>query len=67
VRYGNIFIPSHVRVGQCLELNDKEIRDLMLTAGIEKPKVKPLTPQEKRRLERQEKRLRAKPPSPPRR
>ena len=64
VRYGNIFIPSHVRVGQWQELNDKEIRDLMLTAGINKPKVKPLTPQEKRRLERQEKRLRAKPPNP---
>jgi len=64
VRYGNIFIPSHVRVGQWQELNDKEIRDLMLTAGINKPKVKPLTPQEKRRLERQEKRLRSKPPSP---
>jgi len=64
VRYGNIFIPSHVRVGQWQELNDKEIRDLMLTASINKPKVKPLTPQEKRRLERQEKRLRSKPPSP---
>ena len=64
VRYGNIFIPSHVRVGQWQELNDKEIRDLMLTAGINKPKVKPLTPQEKRRLERQEKRLRSKPPVP---
>jgi len=66
VRYGNIFIPSHVRVGQWQELNDKEIRDLMLTAGIHKPKVKPLTPQEKRRLERQEKRLRSKPPTPKR-
>lgn len=66
VRYGNIFIPSHVRVGQWQELNDKEIRDLLLTAGIHKPKVKPLTPQEKRRLERQEKRLRSKPPPPKR-
>ncbi|MGD8176472.1 23S rRNA pseudouridine(2605) synthase RluB [Marinimicrobium sp. ARAG 43.8] len=59
VRYGNIFIPSHVRVGQWIELNDKEIRDLMLTAGLERPKVERLKPEEKRRLERQEKRLRA--------
>ncbi len=59
VRYGNIFIPSHVRVGQWIELNDKEIRDLLLTAGINRPKVSRLTPEEKTRLERQEKRLRA--------
>ncbi|UZJ45611.1 pseudouridine synthase [Marinimicrobium sp. C6131] len=59
VRYGNIFIPSHVRVGQWIELNDKEIRDLLLTAGIERPKVSRLTPDERKRLERQEKRLRA--------
>lgn len=59
VRYGNIFIPSHVRVGQWIELNDKEIRDLLLTAGIERPKVSRLTPEERKRLERQEKRLRA--------
>lgn len=59
VRYGNIFIPSHVRVGQWVELNDKEIRDLMLTAGLEQPRVEPLTPEERRRMERREKRLRA--------
>ncbi len=59
VRYGNIFIPSHVRVGQWIELNDKEIRDLLLTAGIDRPKVSRLTPEEKLRLERQEKRLRS--------
>ncbi|WP_084646164.1 23S rRNA pseudouridine(2605) synthase RluB [Marinimicrobium agarilyticum] len=59
VRYGNIFIPSHVRVGQWVELNDKEIRDLLLTAGLNRPSVKKLTPDEQRRLERQEKRLRS--------
>lgn len=59
VRYGNIFIPSHVRVGQWIELNDKEIRDLLLTAGIERPKVPTMSPAEKLRLERQEKRLRS--------
>jgi len=35
VRYGNIFIPSHVRVGQWIELNDKEVSDLNQTAGLE--------------------------------
>lgn len=59
VRYGNIFIPSHVRVGQWVELNDKEIRDLLLTAGLNRPSVKKLTPEEKQRLERQEKKLRS--------
>src|SRR5690554_195386 len=60
VRYGNIFIPSHVRVGQWLELNDKEIRDLCLTAGLEDiPKIKAPTPAEKLKRERHEKRLRA--------
>ncbi|WP_347329579.1 23S rRNA pseudouridine(2605) synthase RluB [Marinimicrobium locisalis] len=59
VRYGNIFIPSHVRVGQWVELNDKEIRDLLLTAGLNRPSVKKLTPEEQRRLERQENKLRS--------
>jgi 23S rRNA pseudouridine2605 synthase len=60
VRYGNIFIPSHVRVGQWTELNDKEIRDLCLTAGLDElPKIKAPTPDEKRKRERHEKRLRA--------
>lgn len=60
VRYGNIFIPSHVRVGQWTELNDKEIRDLCLTAGLDHiPKVAAPTPDEKRQRERHEKRLRA--------
>lgn len=60
VRYGNIFIPSHVRVGQWLELNSKEIADLCLTAGIEPQKrSKTDNPEQKRQRERQEKRLRA--------
>ncbi|MDO6570006.1 MULTISPECIES: pseudouridine synthase [unclassified Gilvimarinus] len=60
VRYGNIFIPSHVRVGQWLELNNKEITDLCMTAGIEPVKrSKTDDPDFKRQRERQEKRLRA--------
>jgi 23S rRNA pseudouridine2605 synthase len=60
VRFGNIFIPSHVRVGQWTELNDKEIRDLCLTAGIDAPRQnKPLTPSQKAAQERHQRKLRA--------
>ncbi|MDO3386415.1 pseudouridine synthase [Gilvimarinus sp. SDUM040013] len=60
VRYGNIFIPSHVRVGQWLELNGKEIADLCMTADIQPQKrSKSDDPDLKRQRERQEKRLRA--------
>ena len=38
VRYGNIFIPSHVRSGQWIELDDKEMGDLCETAGL--PRIK---------------------------
>lgn len=34
VRYANIFIPSHVRVGQWTELTEREISDLCKTAGF---------------------------------
>src|ERR1700712_843916 len=36
VRFANIFIPSHVRVGQWSELSEGEISDLCLTAGFDK-------------------------------
>lgn len=35
VRFGNIFIPSHVRSGQWIELTEKEMNELALTAGVE--------------------------------
>lgn len=62
VRYANIFIPSHVRVGQWTELDDREIHDLCLTAGFDKGtivKAAPPTRDEKAKTERHEKRLRA--------
>lgn len=37
VRYGNIFIPSNVRVGQWIELEDKELKELCQTADIPVP------------------------------
>ncbi len=62
VRYGNIFIPSHVRVGQWLELTEKEIADLCLTAGFDSNKLTKITVpsrDEKIQRERHEKKLRA--------
>ncbi len=58
VRYGNIFIPSHVRVGQWLELSDKEVNDLCLTAGIERVKNTPLSQSEKEQQARHQRKLR---------
>ena len=38
VRYGNIFIPSHVRSGQWIELSGRELVDVCKTAGLPVPK-----------------------------
>lgn len=62
VRYANIFIPSHVRVGQWIELGEKEISDLCLTAGFEKgghTKIMQPTRDESMKNYRHEKKLRA--------
>lgn len=59
VRYGNIFIPSHVRVGQWLELSDREFSDLCLTAGLEVKKNVPLTRAEEEKRERHQHKLRS--------
>lgn len=40
VRYGNIFIPSNVRVGQWIELEDKELKELCQTAEVPVPERK---------------------------
>lgn len=66
VRYGNIFIPSHVRVGQWLELGAREISDLCLTAGLEPIRVPPPTREESKKLQRHERKLRAGKAKPPR-
>ncbi len=60
VRYGNVFIPSHVRVGQWVELNEGEVADLCLTAGIEvHGTAQPLTRAEKQFRDRHTRRLRS--------
>ncbi|MCH9691967.1 MAG: pseudouridine synthase [Gammaproteobacteria bacterium] len=58
VRYGSVFIPSHVGVGQWIEMEPKEIDDLCLTAGLPKLGQRPLTRVEKQVLDRQRRKLR---------
>lgn len=59
VRFGNVFIPSHVRVGQWIELNDKEIRELCLTANIPVPDQKQsLSVRDKEKQQRHQNKLR---------
>lgn len=57
VRYGNIFIPSHVRVGQWIELNDAETAELCETAGVKPPPKSKTSREESERLTRQRNRL----------
>ena len=62
VRYGNVFIPSQVRVGQWIEMEPRDIDDLCVTAGLPKLGQRPLTQDEKNNLQRQRRKLR-KPPA----
>lgn len=69
VRYANIFIPSHVRVGQWTELTEREIADLCMTAGFDNnthTKVMPPSRDEKSQRARHDNKLRAA-SAPPRR
>lgn len=62
VRYANIFIPSHVRVGQWIDLTDREIEDLCMTAGFDSStytRMKVPTRDEQAQRERHDKKLRA--------
>ena len=59
VRYGNIFIPSHVRAGQWIELADREIGDLFETAGLSRPARQKYSSQLNKIRERHNKKLRA--------
>ncbi len=59
VRYGNIFIPSHVRAGQWVELTDKETGDLFETAGLKRPPKQKHSAQLTKIRERHNKKLRA--------
>lgn len=39
VRFGNVFIPSHVRTGQWIELDEAEVQDLYRFAGLPVPQL----------------------------
>lgn len=69
VRYANIFIPSHVRVGQWIELTEREIHDLCLTAGFDSnnyTRIMKPSREEQAQMERHDKKLRSA-SSPPKR
>lgn len=62
VRYANIFIPSHVRVGQWTDLTEREIQDLCMTAGFDSStytRMMEPTRDEAAQRERHDKKLRA--------
>lgn len=61
VRFGHTFIPSHVRVGQWIEFDDKEMAGLFKTAGLDAPKKRLFKPRVKEQRERHIKKLRAAP------
>jgi 23S rRNA pseudouridine2605 synthase len=58
VRFGNTFIPSHVRVGQWVELGHRECADLCELAGFERPKKKPFQKKLEEKRQRHVKKLR---------
>ena len=69
VRYANIFIPSHVRVGQWIELTEREIHDLCMTAGFDSnnyTRIMKPNREETEQMLRHDKKLRAS-SSPPKR
>jgi 23S rRNA pseudouridine2605 synthase len=52
-RYGNVFIPSHVKQGMWVELGIKEVKDLYRQGGLNTKQVEKATPAEHKRQERQ--------------
>jgi len=52
-RYGNVFIPSKVKKGMYIDLDDKEVKNLYQLVGLEPKSVEASTPGEKKRTERQ--------------
>lgn len=62
VRYANIFIPSHVRVGQWTDLTEREIQDLCMTAGFDSStytRIMEPNREEQSQRDRHDKKLRA--------
>lgn len=64
VRFGPIFMPSFVRRGQWIELDDKSLADLLAAIDMSvRKKQRQQLPQDRKRWDRQLKRLRSKGPS----
>ncbi|TNF05173.1 MAG: pseudouridine synthase [Gammaproteobacteria bacterium] len=64
VRFGPIFMPSYVRKGQWIELDDKSLSDVLYAVDLTvRKKQRQQAPQDKKRWDRQLKRLRSKGPS----
>jgi 23S rRNA pseudouridine2605 synthase len=60
VRFGPIFLPSYARRGQWIELDEKPLNDLLASVGMTvSKKKKSLSPDDKKRRDRQLKRLRS--------
>ena len=59
VRYGPVFLPSHVRQGKSVPLEQSEIKLLYQTVGMPVPQIHKPDQKEKQALERAEKRMRA--------
>ncbi|HSG62171.1 MAG TPA: pseudouridine synthase [Pseudomonadales bacterium] len=54
VRYGNVFIPSKVKAGQWIELNDKEVKTVSDMANLPAYESADILPAERRQMQRQE-------------
>jgi 23S rRNA pseudouridine2605 synthase len=52
-RYGNVFIPSQVKQGMWIELQNKEVKDLYRQGGLDARPVERATPAEHKRMQRQ--------------
>ncbi|WP_461516147.1 23S rRNA pseudouridine(2605) synthase RluB [Porticoccus sp.] len=64
VRFGPIFMPSYVRRGQWIELDDKSLADLLAVIDMSvRKKQRQQLPQDRKRWDRQLKRLRSKGPA----
>ena len=64
VRFGPIFMPSYVRMGQWIELDDRALADLLAATNMPaSKKQRKQLPEDRKRWERQMKRLRSKGPS----
>ncbi|MDM3872096.1 pseudouridine synthase [Porticoccus sp. W117] len=59
VRFGPIFFPSYLREGQWMDLEPQDIKALCRQAGIDNVRIANITPQERKKRQRQEERLRA--------